>query len=79
MSLTKPRHYPSPAPPGEYSIACDWCGMEWYRSDLVRLPDGTLACPDDVDGRTAWELDRANQQATAAAAAWEARPRREKW
>lgn len=77
--LTKPRQYDLPAPPGEYTRDCDFCGMEWYRSSLVKLASGQYACPDDVEGRTAYDLDRLNQQAVAEAVAAQARPRREKW
>lgn len=78
-SLTKPRQYDFPAPPGEYSRDCSWCGCEFYRSDLTKKPDGTFACPDCVEGRTAYELDRLNQQAVAEAVAAGVRPRRERW
>lgn len=40
---------------------CDTCGVRYYRSKLVRGPDGLLRCSgagtnDDAKGRTAFEL-----------------------
>lgn len=60
--LTMPRRYGElPGPPGERRVACDYCGMTWYRSDLRRDPTGFLACPDDQQGRDVVTLDRANR------------------
>lgn len=79
MALTKPRNYPFPAPPGERAATCDICGIEWYRSDLVRTPDGFLTCPDDIDGRDTVTLTRLGQQDAQAALAELNRPRRGTW
>ncbi len=77
MSLTKPRH--TEPTPGQYAVACDVCGIEYYRSDLVRTPDGYLTCPDDIEGRDTVTLNKLNQQAAAAAVADSQRGRRGPW
>lgn len=64
-----PRQYPFPAPRGEYQTTCDYCGITWYRSDLIRDESGLLACPDDQEGRSTATLDRLNAEAAAQAAA----------
>lgn len=68
MRRTISRHYRLPAPAGERRVNCDYCGMKWYRSELVRDPSGYLACPDDQDGRDISTLDRLNSQYAARAA-----------
>jgi hypothetical protein len=66
--LTMSRHYyPLPGPPGERRAACSYCGMTFYRSDMVRDASGHLACPDDQDGRDTATLDRLNAQHAAKA------------
>ena len=77
--LTKPRKYPFPAPPGEYSTTCDYCGCEWYRSDLRRDASGFLACPDDQDGRDTVTLQRLETEAISKALEDLKRVRRERW
>jgi len=47
VGLTRPRNYPNPpGPPGERIAMCDLCSMNYYRSTMVRLPGGALACTD---------------------------------
>lgn len=53
------RRLPRDYPPGEYKWPCDVCGGHYRRSKLIRKSDGLLYCPDDVDGRTAFELSEA--------------------
>jgi hypothetical protein len=53
-------------PRGERRIICDYCGMTWYRSSMVKDPSGYWACPDDQDGRDGVTLNRLNQQAAMA-------------
>ena len=67
MSLTMPRRYPFPAPPGERRATCAYCGMEWYRSSLRRDASGYLVCPDDDEGRDKVTLDRLNNHYAAQA------------
>lgn len=45
-------------PSRNWAEACDVCGVEWHRSEMTRLEDGVLVCPDDRDGKTTLELDR---------------------
>jgi hypothetical protein len=41
----------SPASPnGDVLCLCSYCGVLWYRSQLVRDGAGNLACPDDSSG-----------------------------
>ncbi len=61
---TMPRNYSFPAPAGERRVACDYCGMTWYRSQMVRDTAGRLACPDDMDGRDEVTLDKINSSAS---------------
>jgi len=35
---------------GDFRCICDYCGVEWHRSQLVRDQSGLLACPDDQPG-----------------------------
>src|SRR5262245_36856081 len=57
---------------GDFAADCDICGVQWLRSELARKADGTLVCPDDVDGRDVVTLNEGN---AAAARAIEAQPR----
>jgi len=74
-----PRRYPFPSPGGEYQTACDYCGITWYRSSLVRDESGFLACPDDQEGRCTATLARLEQEAIAEASNDMAGIRREPW
>lgn len=61
-----PRRYSAlPGPPGERRVTCDYCGIEWYRSQCRRDPAGFLACPDDQGGRDTVTLNRLNAEAAA--------------
>lgn len=46
---------------GDYRCLCDYCGITWMRSELVRDGSGLLRCPDET-GRDAVTLDRLNAQ-----------------
>jgi hypothetical protein len=35
---------------GEYKARCDICGARYLRSEMRRMRDGTLRCPDDSSG-----------------------------
>lgn len=58
------RRRPGNSPPGDYVTMCDICGTGYYRSELVRKPDGLLYCADDAPGMDrvtiAEELKRAS-------------------
>ncbi len=41
---------------GDYTSACDDCGLPYLRRDLVRGSDGKLRCPVDAPGRNELEL-----------------------
>lgn len=36
---------------------CDYCGVDWHRSELIVDGNGYFACPDDRDGRVEKDLD----------------------
>jgi hypothetical protein len=38
------------SPNGDVVVLCSYCGVLWYRSQLVRDAAGNLACPDDSPG-----------------------------
>jgi hypothetical protein len=59
---TIPRNLPNDYPRGDRRARCDYCGVMWMRSQLVKKEDGLLACPDDAPGRVATELSRLNAQ-----------------
>lgn len=44
-------------PRRNWTDLCDYCGVEYHRNELKMDPNGYLACPDDVAGRTERELD----------------------
>lgn len=44
------RHRPQKSPPGDIVCLCSYCGVAWFRSELVRDQAGNLACPDDARG-----------------------------
>lgn len=48
------------SPPGDTVRACSYCGIPWYRSQLVRDASGNLACPDDQRGRDVVTLNEGN-------------------
>ncbi len=54
------RQWPSNAPRGDIQVICDYCGIQWRRSQLRRDRSGLLACPDDVRGRDSVTLDEGN-------------------
>lgn len=58
---------------------CDYCGCDFYRSQLVRDPAGLLACEDDQEGRDTVTLNRLEAQAVAEATAEVAQGRKEPW
>lgn len=65
MSRTIGRHWPKSAPRGDYSARCDECGVLFRRSQLMRRPEGTLACigpgtNNDGAGLSGMELDQLN-------------------
>jgi len=51
MARTIPRQWPKDAPYGDYRAICDYCGVMWRRSQLVRDGAGLLVGPDCRDGR----------------------------
>lgn len=61
MGLTIGRHWPKTAPRGDFVCLCDICGVRYRRSQLVRKPNGRLACTgpgtlNDASGRDEVEL-----------------------
>lgn len=60
-------------PPGERRRTCDYCGIEWYQSQMFKDPAGYWRCPDDAEGRDQVTLNRLNQQAALTARARMAR------
>ena len=58
------RRWPRKAPKGDYVAMCDYCGVNWRRSKLIRDRAGYLVCPDDRGGRDAVTLA---EEAAAAA------------
>ena len=48
------------SPPGDSVRLCSYCGIPWYRSQLVRDASGNLACPDDQPGRDVETLNEGN-------------------
>jgi len=70
MGRTIGRHWPSSAPRGDYVVLCDYCGVRYRRSQLVRKGNGRLACSgpgtlDDADGRDEVELSEMTGRGTA--------------
>lgn len=47
---------------GDRAAHCDYCGVRWYRSQLVRDRAGLLACPDDRRGKDVATLSEENAQ-----------------
>ncbi len=54
------RHWPKSAPYGDRQSMCDYCGVQWRRSQLARDASGLLACPDDQRGRDVVTLNQGN-------------------
>lgn len=54
------RHWSKKAPRGDFQAICDYCGVQWRRSQLVRDRAGLLACPDDQRGKDAVTLSQEN-------------------
>lgn len=44
MGRTIPRHRPKTSPPGDYQCLCDYCGVQYLRSQLSRDGAGRLHC-----------------------------------
>lgn len=57
------RHWPRSSPQGDYQATCDYCGVQWRRSQLRRDASGLLACPDDQPGLDAVSLSKGNAEA----------------
>lgn len=47
---------------GNYPARCSLCGVPWPRGKMVKMPGGSLVCPDDR-GPDATTLDRLNARA----------------
>lgn len=58
MSRTIGRHWDRPR--GDYQAACDYCGVMWHRSELVRDEAGLLRCPDEGEGEDIVALTNEN-------------------
>lgn len=61
MGRTIGRHWPKSASRGDYVLLCDYCGVHYRRSQLVRKTNGRFACSgpgtlDDAAGRDEVEL-----------------------
>lgn len=54
------RHYPRNAPRNDFVANCDYCGVPYYRSRMLRDRSGYLACPRDRKGRDVVTLTEAN-------------------
>lgn len=59
------RHWSKKAPRGDFQAMCDYCGVQWRRSELRRDRSGMLACPDDVRGKDGVTLSEENALAAA--------------
>ncbi len=57
------RHWP--AVRSDFQSLCDYCGVQWRRSQLVRDRAGLMACPDDVKGRDVVTLTQGNALSAA--------------
>lgn len=57
------RHWPTTTVRGDYQGLCDYCGVQWRRSQLIRDASGKLACPDDQAGLDEVTLTEANAAA----------------
>lgn len=57
--------WPDDAPEGDYQAVCDYCGVPWQRSKMVRDGAGLLMCPDEqeVGGMDAVTAELANAEA----------------
>lgn len=49
---------PRSSPIGDYEAKCDYCGVHWLRSRLVRDESNLLVCPDHNHGESVVALDR---------------------
>lgn len=58
------KHWPRSSS-GDYQAMCDYCGVQWRRSQLVRDASGLLACPDDQRGRDVVTLNQGNAEYAA--------------
>lgn len=58
-------HWPTSGPKGDYVATCDYCGVAWRRSQLRKMRDGNLACPDEGPGRDALTLSEGNARGAA--------------
>lgn len=43
-------HLPKNSPHGDFETMCDYCGVAYYRSKLIRDAAGFLVCPRDAKG-----------------------------
>lgn len=59
------RHRPQKSPPGDIVCLCSYCGVAWYRSQLIRDMAGNLACPDELPGRDVVTLALGNAELAA--------------
>lgn len=60
MGRTISFKWPRSAPLGDHAVICDYCGVQWRRSQLRRDRAGLLYCPDEGPGRDAVALSRDN-------------------
>lgn len=66
MGRTIGRHWPEKAPRGDYQCTCDYCGVQWRRSQLYRDRSGLLVCPDEGNGKDMVTLSEGNAANAAA-------------
>lgn len=52
------RHWPRDAPRGDYQAKCDYCGVLYRRSELVRDEAGLLVCAAEGEGLDVVALSR---------------------
>lgn len=72
--VTVGKRWPRNLPRGDSQAICDYCGVQWHRSDLRRDADGLLVCPDEGAGLPQGELGLLNAASAAAFAADRVRP-----
>lgn len=72
--VTVGKRWPRSLPRGDSQALCDYCGVQWPRSKLVRDGEGLLSCPDEGDGAGEGELNAANSALGAASSSDRVKP-----
>lgn len=72
--VTVGKKWPRSRPRGDTQALCDYCGVQWFRSQLSRDGVGLLVCPDEGGGRSTSELSQLNAAAAGDLAARRLQP-----